>query len=90
MFVMGYYNRNSREPIAFWAGDKMLKEKVKNVKGYNSEISRLYIRCSLVFLITGIICLIHFGIGVIFILAESSLGIYIAWKIYKNILSRYS
>lgn len=29
LFVMGYYNKNSREPLTFWVGDKGLTEKVK-------------------------------------------------------------
>ena len=38
LFVMGHYNKNSREPLTFWAGDKSLKEKVKDIQGYNNEI----------------------------------------------------
>ena len=60
LFVMGYYNKNSREPIVFWAGDKGLKEKVKDIQGYNDEMSKLYIRCALAFVAAGILCLISF------------------------------
>lgn len=35
LFVVGYYNRNSREPITFWAGDKNLKVKVKDIQEYS-------------------------------------------------------
>lgn len=89
-FVIGYFERDSREPIVFWTGDKSLKKKVKDIHGYNSEISKLYIKCALVFVITGILCIIHFGAAIIAILLESTLGIYIVWKIYKSILSRYN
>lgn len=34
--------------------------------------------------------MIHFGVGAICLLLEGTLGIYIVWKIYKNILSQYS
>ena len=45
LFVMGHYNKNSRDPLTFWAGDKSLKEKVKDIQGYNNEISKLYKMC---------------------------------------------
>ena len=88
--IMGHYNKNSREPIIFWAGDKSLKEKVKDIQGYNNEISKLYIKCALVFVTTGILCLIKFWFGIICVLFESTLGIYVVWRIYKNILLRHS
>lgn len=28
LFVIGHYNKNSREPITFWAGDKSFKENI--------------------------------------------------------------
>ena len=87
---MGHYNKNSSEPLTFWAGDKSLKEKVKDIQGYNNEISKLYIKCALVFVATGIVCLIYFGFGIICVLLESTLGIYVVWRIYKNILLRHS
>ncbi len=90
LFVMGYFNKDSKTPIAFWAGDKTLKEKVKDTRRYNSEISKLYMRCSLTFVITGVICMVSFGVGIICILFESTAGIYIVWKLYKKILSKYS
>ncbi len=90
LFVVGHYNKNSREPLTFWAGDKSLKEKVKDIQGYNNEISKLYIKCALVFVVTGILCVIYFCFGIICVVLESTLGIYVVWKIYKKILSRYS
>lgn len=38
-FVIGNFGKDSKEPVVFWSGDKSLKEKVKDVKGYNREIS---------------------------------------------------
>lgn len=90
LFVVGHYNKNSREPLTFWAGDKSLKEKVKDIQGYNNEISKLYIKCALVFVVTGILCVIYFWFGIICVVLESTLGIYVVWKIYKKILSRHS
>lgn len=89
-FIIAYYNKNSREPIAFWASDKALKRKVKDIQGYNREMSELYIRCSMTFVLTGVICLIHLGAGIALILLECTLGIYVVWKMYKKIFSKYS
>ena len=89
-FIIGYYNKNSKEPINFWSGDKKLKETVKNVQGYNDEMSKLYMKCALAFVAAGVLCLIHIGVGICFMLLECTLGIYVVWKIYKNILLKYS
>lgn len=32
LFIIAYYNKNSREPIAFWASDKALKRKVQDIR----------------------------------------------------------
>lgn len=88
-FVIGNFGKDSKEPIGFWAGDESLKGKVKNVKSYNQEMSKLYKIWSLTFVITGVLCLMPMYIGVVGIVLECTVGIYIAWKAYKNILSRY-
>lgn len=36
--IIGIFERNSREPITFWSGDKTLKSKVKDVTAYNLEM----------------------------------------------------
>lgn len=89
-FVIGHFGKDSREPIVFWTGDKTLKEKVKDIHGYNSEMSKLFIKCGFAFVITGILCVLHFGAAIVAILLECTLGIYIVWKLYKNTLLKYS
>lgn len=88
--AIGCSGKRGKEPIRFWSGDKTLKAKVTDVPGYNSEMSKLYLCCALAFAATGVICLIHMGVGICFILLECTLGIYVAWRIYKKILLRYS
>ncbi len=34
-WIIAVYDKDSREPIGFWSGDKTLKDKLKNVKEYN-------------------------------------------------------
>lgn len=57
-FVIGIYNKDSREPIHFWSGDVSLKNKVKDVKGYNTEMTGLYKKCAFFFLMAGILFVI--------------------------------
>ena len=54
LFIMGVYGKDSLEPITFWTGDTTLKGKVCDVKSYNAELSSLYKKCALAFVITGI------------------------------------
>lgn len=89
-FIIGHYDKESREPIGFWSGDKSLKEKVKDVENYNKEMAKLYLYCAWFFFITGIIAFVHVIPAYICIAVESTLGIYIVWKKYKTILEKYS
>lgn len=88
-FVVGHYQKDSKEPIAFWSGDRTLKDKVKNIQGYNRDISKLYIKIFWVFVCTGILCVIYFWAGIVCLCIECTVGIYVAWRMYKNILSRH-
>ena len=53
--VIGIYNRDSIEPVNFWSGDTSLKDKVKDVKGYNTEMTGFYKKCAFFFLMAGIL-----------------------------------
>ncbi len=89
-FVISVYNKDSREPIIFWSGDTSLKDKVKDVKGYNTEIAGLYKKCALFFLLTGILFIVFPIAGTVLLVFDCSVGIYLAYRIYKGILGRYS
>ena len=90
LFVMSHYGKDSRDPMSFWARDASLKKKVKDVKGYNYKISQLYKKCSMTFILIGILCLINIIVGVVCICFVSTFGIYIVWRSYKKILLEYS
>lgn len=89
-FVISIYNKDSSEPINFWSGDTSLKDKVKDVKGYNSEMAELYKNCALFFLLTGISFVIFPIAGIALLAFGCSVGIYLAYRVYKRILERYS
>lgn len=91
IFVVSYFSKGSKEPMGFWAGsEKRLREVLKDVGGFNQEMSRLYAKCSLAFVISGIVCLIYPLAGMVCIGFDCTVGIYIVWRIYKNILLKYS
>jgi hypothetical protein len=53
--IIGIYNKDSKEPINFWAGDNTLKEKIKDIGNYNIEVANLYKKFAMVFFLTGIL-----------------------------------
>ena len=90
LFIIGYYGKDSHDPISFWSGDTHLKKTVKDVKGYNYKMSELYKKCSFIFTLTGMLCLINVIVGIVCICFVSTFGIYMVWRSYKKILSEYS
>lgn len=89
-FVISGYNKDSSEPINFWSGDTSLKDKVKDVKGYNTEIAGLYKKCALFFLLTGILFVVFPIAGIGLLVFDCSAGIYLAYRFYKGVLKRWS
>lgn len=88
--IIAVYNKDSKEPINFWSGDTTLKTKVRQVREYNREMASLYKKCAIVFLLTGVGCLFTLEIGIILLCVDCTLGIYLVYRNYKKILSRYS
>ena len=89
-FIISKYEKDSRDPITFWSGDKTLKKKVKDVKNYNGEMAVVYRKCAWAFMLAGVGCLIYMPIGVGLICLECTVGIYVVWRIYKKVLEKYS
>jgi len=89
-FIIGIFNKDSKEPITFWSGDTTLKSKVKNVAGYNEKMAALYKKCAIAFVLSGIGWLISPVAGVVMICFDCTLGIWLVYKIYKRILYLYS
>lgn len=88
--VISVYNKEGDEPMNFWSGDTSLKDKVKDVKGYNAEMAGLYRNCALFFLVSGILFMIFPAAGIILLIVGCSAGIYVAYRVYKKILEKYS
>ena len=75
--IIGIFEKNSKEPITFWSGDKTLKSKVKDVTAYNLMLS-------------GICCLISLGFGIVMLVLDCTAGVYLMYRSYKRILERNS
>ena len=89
-WIIAVYDKDGREPIGFWSGDKTLKDKVKNVPEYNKEMAELYKKCAIAFLLAGIGCMISMPVGVAMILFDCTIGIYLVYRSYKKSLKKYS
>lgn len=88
--IISKYDKNSREPIGFWSGDKTLKSKVRNVSAYNSEMAELYGKCAGAFLLSGVGYVVLPEIGIAMLFLDCTAGIYFMWRKYKKILVKYS
>lgn len=89
-FALSIYNKDSDEPINFWSGDTSLKDKVKDVKSYNMEMAGLYRNCAVFFLLNGILLVIFPIAGIVLLVLGCSVGIYLAYRVYRGILERHS
>lgn len=89
-FYIGNFQKDSEEPISFWSGDTSLKDKVKDIKGYNKEMAALYRKFSWLYLLCAILAPFNpiYAIGLLCI--GSLIGIYFVYKSYKKILAKYS
>lgn len=77
-------------PLAFWAGDNTLKDKVKDIPAYNAEMSRLYRRYGTSFALYGFLFLLNSPIAIIAVCLDCTLGIYLLRRAYRKILAQYT
>lgn len=88
--IISRYDKTSQTPIPFWSGDTSLKSKLKDVQGYNQQMAKLYGKCALAFIITGVCFFFLRELGIALLIFDCSVGIYIVYRCYKRILARFS
>ena len=88
-FIIGHY-KDSRHPIGLSTKDGKLSTKIHPVEQFNQEMSKLYLRCALVFGITGLVFLLHVMTGFILLMLECTVGLFAVTKKYKAIILKYS
>lgn len=89
-FIIAQCDKRSKTPINFWAGDNTLKDKVKDVENYNKEMAALYQKCAIAFLVCGLAFAIFPVAGIVLLVLVCTVGIYVVYKNYKKILSKFS
>ena len=89
-YVIAFLGKNSSTPITFWAGDNKLKNIVKDVKGYNLEMFKLYTFYANIFLLSGIIYLFYEPLGLFVLIFSATVGIIPIYIRYKIVLKKYS
>lgn len=84
------YNKDSKDPISFWSGDRSLKDKVKDVANYNREMAVVYKIYAVAYVLAAVGFLFHPIAGVAVLVADCTVGIFLVYRAYKKILSKYS
>lgn len=89
-FMISYVGKMRNDPMSFWTGDDSLKDKVRDVKSYNREMVKLYNRYGFCFLAAAVGGAIRpeFGFGIL--IADCTVGVYLVYRRYKQILAKYS
>lgn len=78
-------------PIPFWSGsENNLKKQLKDIKGYNAEMAIIYKKYAMAFGAAAIGSLIYPLIGIVTLVFNCTVGIYLVYKKYKLIVKRYS
>ena len=86
---LGIFGRKSKDPLSFWSGDNSLKSKVADVSNYNNEMGRMYLVYGCLWLFAALVGIFNEIIAVLIIIIGCTLGIWLMYKKYKQILGKY-
>lgn len=89
-WVIARYQKDSKDPISFWAGDTSLKQRIKDIPAYNRDMARLYNRYGWAFAAAAVGGLLHPLLGVGIVVLNGTIGIFCVYRAYKKILEKYS
>lgn len=89
-WIISLSDRRNPDPIPFWSGDDSLKEKVKDIAGYNLEMAKLYLKCAIVLSLTGVVAFVLPGVGMLLLILDLTVGGYLVYCTYQKIRKRYS
>lgn len=89
-FLIISANEDSTMPIPFWSGsESQLEKELKDIQGYNEEMEKLYKRVAVIFLLCGILGMLHMVMGLIAYGCVLTFGFYYVYKKYKKIRKKY-
>ena len=67
-----------------------MKEKVKDIAGYNLEMAKLYLKCSIVLSLTGVVAFVLPEVGMLLLILDLTVGGYLVYRTHQKIRKRYS
>lgn len=89
-FLIISMNKDSTTPIPFWSGsESQLEKDLKDIQGYNEEMGKLYKRVAMLFLLCGLIGIVHMVMGLVVYGCVLTVGFYFVYKKYKKIRKKY-
>ena len=90
-FSMGFGGKDRMDPINYFSGDETLKDKVKDLKNYNAEMSRMYKYWALAWVVVGALYFpLPISAGVAVMIIALGVETIITYRVHKNILKKYS
>lgn len=90
-WMLAYLGKDSRKPIHFRNGDEArLAESIRDVPGYNREMAKAYNGFSLRFLLCAVFAVLSPGLGLVGLLLQATIGLYLLWKRHMALVDKYS
>ena len=90
-FLIGRLCRVKSTPVAFWSGgEKALEGIVKDALGYNREMAAAFRNHGLGWLLAAMASAFSPLAGLLCLASMCTLGLFLLWKRYKQLLSKYS
>lgn len=90
-YMLAWIGKDSKTPMHFRnSDDEMLRSSVRDVSGYNREMSGAYRCYSLVFLLCATLSALLPAAGLTALLLQASLGLLLLWRKHRAILRKYS
>ena len=90
-FLNGCLCRIRSSPVAFWTGgEQALKNTIKDAAGYNREMGTAFRWYGLGWLLDAIGAAFSPTMGLAVMAALCTLGLFLLWRRYRQLLSKYS
>ena len=90
-FLNGCLCRIRSSPVAFWTGgEQALKNTIKDAAGYNLEMGTAFRWYGLGWLLDAIGAAFSPTMGLAVMAALCTLGLFLLWRRYRQLLSKYS
>ena len=90
-FLNTYLCGIKNTPVTFWNGsDNTVKNLVRDVPNYNREMKKAFLLHAAIWLLCGIASAFSPMAGLLLLPLQCTLGLFLLWKRYKQLLTKYS